>query len=170
MSKPVTDVAKNATATDNIVMLPDGRRGKIVPVSMSLIDAVSNRMTPPDPPVVFIEDKGREEPNPADPQYIRAMDQFERDRGIAVMDAMVMFGLELLDGIPPDEEWLPKLKFMAKRGTLNLDDYDLNDEVEREFAYKRLIVTPPWLIEKISNASGMTQEEVDRAEDSFPGN
>lgn len=167
---PVVNTAKKVSETgEEFVTLADGRRGRIVPVSSSLISSVVSSIPEPDIPEVFIEAKGRSEPNPNDPGYLRALGDYERDRGIATMDAMVMFGLELIDGLPEDEGWLKKLTYMDRRGILDVDleDFDLEDELDREFLYKKYILGNAALVSKITRISGLTEEDIVTAEDSF---
>lgn len=165
----VARAKRDVANTDNTFELPDGRRGKVIPVSASIIEEAARAVKAPRPPKVFIEDKGREEENPNDPEYLLAIDEYERARGVAIMDVMVMLGLELIDGLPEDDAWLTKLRFLSKRGQINLDDYDLDDPIEREFVYKRFVISPSWVLTKITEASGISPEEVDSAEATFPG-
>lgn len=146
-----------------------GVRLQLVPVSASLIDDVTSRVPDPEIPVWYNEKKERDEPNESDPNYLREMEEAGRLRGIAAMDAMIMFGVELPDGLPQEDKWLRKLKFMEKRGLLDLNDYDLDDTEEREFLFKRLVAVSGNLITKISELSGISGEEVERAKESFPG-
>jgi hypothetical protein len=83
------------------------------------------------------------------------------------MDAMVMFGVELVDGLPESEKWLDTLKYMEKRGMLSLEGYDLTDPLDLEFLYKRLVAVDTNIITKISELSGISAAEVERAEASF---
>lgn len=168
----VTKVAKEVKASNsgNIVTLSDGRKAKLVPVSASLIDAVTRRVKPPEVPKVWIADKEREEENPNDPSYVKAVEEYDRLRGTATMDAMVLFGVELLDGVPEGDDWLKKLKYLERRGGLDLSEYDLDDPMDREYVYKRFIAVPLTLINRITEISGISAQEVEVAEDSFQGN
>jgi hypothetical protein len=80
-----------------------------------------------------------------------------------------MFGVELVDGLPPEDEWLEKLQMMEKRGLLSLGGYDLNSAMEREFLFKRFIAVGSPDLEKISRAAGVTEAAVARAAAQFPG-
>lgn len=164
---PAVEVAKEISNKDGILVLDDGVRIRIRPVSAALISDVSARVKDPEPPIVFIKDKDRSEPNTSDPGYVRGLEIASQKRGMAVIDAMVMFGVELLDGIPSDESWLRRLKFMENKGMIDLGGYDLNDPFEREFLYKRYVVVNNNIITQISKASGLSSEDVERAKDSF---
>lgn len=171
---PAVVIAREKTrpdgAQEHLVTLQTGDRARLVPVPAALIDEVSTRVKDPAVPLVYIAEKEREEENPSDPAYLRALAEAARLRGLAVLDALVMFGVELLDGVPENEGWIKRLKFMERRGQLDLSSYDLQEELDREFLYKRFIAVPVGLIEEISRLSGIAAEDVERAERSFPGN
>lgn len=169
---PVVKVAKKVEkrklGEDNIIELPIGGRAKLVPVSATLIGEVASLIRDPDPPMWFDENKQREVPNPSDPAYQRALEDAQKERGMASLDALIMFGVELLDGMPEDDKWLMKLKFLEKKGQLDLSDYDFDDELDLEFLYKRYIAVPVSVATTVSEISGVSPEEVEAAEASFP--
>jgi hypothetical protein len=171
---PVVQTAKQRIASNgyepNIITLKTGDVVEILPVSASLIDEVTSRVKDPEIPMWHNDDKGRDEPNPSDPVYVRELADIERQRGIAALDAMIMFGVKLVDGVPEDERWLDNLKFMEMQGLLDLESYNLDDELTREFLYKRFIAVDTPLITLISEVSGMTGEEIEQAQKSFPSN
>lgn len=165
---PAVAVAhENLSEEDGFVTLSNGARAMIRPVSISLITEVSNRVKDPEVPTFYNEEKGRDEPNPNHPSYIRALQEAENRRGIASLDAMVMFGIELVDGLPKDEKWIKKLRTMERIGALDLSVYDLEDDIDKEFLYKRFIAVGTEDLAKISRASGISQEAVESAEKSF---
>jgi hypothetical protein len=170
--QPAIEVAHEVrqNGAEHLITLADGRRARLVPVSAALMDEVASRIPDPKVPTFYNEDKGREEENPFDPAYQRALDQAGRDRGMVTLDAMVMFGVELLEGLPEDDGWIKKLLWMEKHGHLDLSGYDLDDPIDREFAYKRYIACPPSLAQEIGRISGLSAGEVQKAEQSFPGN
>jgi len=109
-------VAKEATLdATREVNLSTGVRAKLRPVATTLIDEVASRIKDPEVPMWHNPDKDRDEPNPNDPKYIAAKEEADRQRGIAVIDAVVMFGVELLDGVP-DDGWLGKLQYLETAG------------------------------------------------------
>jgi hypothetical protein len=166
---PTLRVAKS-TNEKGIVTLSSGYKGRIHPVSAKLIDEVASTIPSPEVPKQFIEAKGREEYNPLDPEYQRAVADADRQRGLAVTEALVMFGVELVDAVPPVDTWLPKLQYMAKRGRLDLTAFDLLDPMDLEFLFKNYIaVATPDLV-YVSMASGLTSREVSQAVAGFPGN
>lgn len=168
---PAVQAAKEAAKSkkdSNYVELADGRRARLVPVSASLMNEVTSRIKDPVVPMWMNDDKGREEPNPSDPAYLAECKEIENQRTMAVFDAMCMFGVELVDGLPDDDLWARKLMYMSKRGLLDLEDYDLDDELDREFLYKRFIAISTDQIAKIGAISGVSDADVEAAEESFP--
>jgi len=134
---------------------------KAIPVA--IISDVTNRIPEPTIPVWHNPEYDRDEQNPNDPAYIRAKEEVDRKRGEAMIDATVMFGIELPEGVPPTEKWLPKLKFMEKRGQIDLASYDLGDQLELEFVFKRYVIANIALINYIQNMSSVTPDDIGRA-------
>lgn len=170
-SNPVTDVAKNMRDAENeYITLADGKRGKIIAVSATLVSEVTRAVKDPPIPMIHDEEKGRDIPNEHDPVYLQGCEEARNQRGLAAMDAMLMFGLELVDGMPADETWIRKLKSLEKRGQLDLSTYDMADEIDLEFLYKRYIATDKNVMDEILKRTGLTEQAVQEAEESFPGN
>lgn len=163
-----TETAKRSDQPE-VVTLSTGIRARIVPVAASLVEDVMNAVPEPEVPTFMNEQKGREEPNPHDPSYQRAMRQYERERNDAAMSALVLFGLELEDGVPDDDTWLKKLQFIERRTQLDLSGFDLNDELDQEFVYKRYIACGTMDLITIGRKAGLSQEDVQEAVNTFPG-
>lgn len=158
----VVEVARdNSVDKEEIVTLSSGVRVKIGSVTASLIDRVTSKIKDPDPPMFMNEDKGREEPNYSDPKYRRQLAEAERERGIAAMDAIVMFGFELVDGLPEDTRWKRKLQL------LDISIPDDADDIELEFLYKKYVAVAPDEVGLVTERSGLTEEEIRAAEASF---
>lgn len=166
------EVAKEVAAQEGssqIVTTPSGVRVRLMPVSTALIEEVSGRITDPEVPMWHNSVKDRDEPNPDDPNYLKLVEKTNRARGVAVMDALVMFGLELVDGVPEDTSWLKKLRFLEKRGQVDLSMYDTEDPFDLEFLYKRFIAADNDIITRISQISTLTPEAIEKAEENFRG-
>ena len=72
-----------------------------------------NKQRPPIP-VYFNERKGREEPNPDDPEYLEALEEWELTIAMALNNALIIAGTEIQSkpkGIPgpDDEDWLERM-------------------------------------------------------------
>jgi hypothetical protein len=141
----------------------EGYTIKVKAIPIAIISDVTNRIPEPEIPVWHNPEYDRDEQNPNDPAFLKAKDEVDRKRGEAMIDATVMFGIDLPDGIPPTDEWLTKLKFMEKRGQIDLSGYDLSDPLEKEFVFKRYIIANIALINYIQNMSAVTPEDVVKA-------
>lgn len=159
----VKAVAGKQLDESKIRTLSTGIRAKIVPVSASLIDEVTANVKDPKVPTWHNEEKGRDEPNPNDPGYQEALQEAQRERGVAAMDAMIMFGVELVDPMPEDDKWVRKLKFVG----VDISDIDLDDEIAREFFYKKHIVVGATDLKALTEASGISEEDIAEAERTF---
>lgn len=148
-----------------------GVKIRIESVPPSLLDDVTSKIKDPLPPMVMIESKGREEPNPSDPKYLQELAEAEDARNRAIMDTLVLFGVELVDGMPEDDKWLKKVRYLEKLDRIDLSAFDLeDDELDREFLYKRYFLVDAEVMRMITDKSGINPEEVAKIEDSFPDN
>jgi hypothetical protein len=152
--------------TERVVTLSTGYRAVLKPVSVALIDTVAGMTPRPKVPMWANPDKptqehleGRPEPNPADPQYLADLEAATRKRNQAINDALILFGVKLLDPLPPDAEWVPMLEM------LGIDVPD--DPLARELCFKRYVaVAAPDLV-PLASLSGMGGEELKEAVESF---
>jgi len=167
---PAVAVAKRDQA-DGVreVVLSTGHRARLTPVATSLLETVRSQVKDPDVPMWLNESKEREEPNPVDPTYLQQRAEAGSRRSAAIMDALMLFGVELLDGLPEDDDWLDKLRLMQRLGTLDLSDLDLDDQLDRRFAYLKFVAIAAadyWLL---SELSGVTPQGVAEQAAMFPG-
>lgn len=147
----------------SIITLSTGYKARLMPVSAKLLDDIAHSVTEPPVPKQFIEAKGREEYNPLDPTYQLEVKEANRLRGLRTTEALVMFGIQLVDPVPPVAEWLPKLQYLEKRGNLDLSGFDFNDPMDMEFVFKNYIAVSTQDLVFASMASGLTDEEVAEA-------
>lgn len=146
------------------------------PISTVLITEAQATVEDPPVPRWFNEEKGRDEENPNHPDYIRAVEKAAITRFFRVIDALVMFGMILTDdegnetGVPKDATWLRQIQFLAKRGSVDLSGFDLDDEFDQEFLYKRYLAIGNAEIAILTRMSGISEEDIIQAEESFPGN
>lgn len=157
----VISVAKEREVKiDEPITLRSGVRVYVRSVAASLIDQVTSKIKDPEPPTWRNEEKGRDEINYADPSYTRGMAEAERQRGVAAMDAIIMFGFDLVDDIPEDDLWLKKLAILGV-------EVDSKDPLQREFAYKKFVAISPDDIGLVTSRSGISAEQIEAAEKSF---
>lgn len=164
MSNEVIDTARDmAEDEQDEYWEVDGYRFRPKAIPIAIISDVTNRIPEPEVPTWHNTEMDRDEENPNDPAYLRAKETVERKRGEAMIDATVMFGIELPDGVPPTEKWLPKLQFMEKHGQIDLSGYNLDDPLEREYVFKKYIIANIGIINAIQSMSSVTPEDIGRA-------
>ncbi len=147
---------------------------RLMKPSRFLLQEKARQMTPkvPKPPVVFIEDKGREEENPADPAYIEAARAWSNDWARATENATILMGTAIEsvpEGFqrPEDTEWATELA----------DAYGL--EVPQSKPLRYCMWLKLWAVrtdddaralkEKTDHMLGIPQRKVAEAMDSFRG-
>jgi hypothetical protein len=169
----ITDISANPAVeaaeaqaqvdTDDIVTLSTGVRVRLASVSASLIDEVRSRVKDPPVPIMHDDEKGRDMPNPHDPTFLREMQDAEDRRNKATTDAMILFGVKLVDPLPENDDWITELQFLHI-------EVDKSSPLALEFAYKKFIaVGAPDYPLLLTASSPVTEEEVKRARESFPG-
>lgn len=136
---------------------------RVKPIPAAIITDVTNRIPDPEIPVWYNKEMERNEANPGDPEYVRMKSEVERKRGEAMIDATILFGIELVDGIPPVEEWMPRLQFMIRRGQLDLSQYNLDDPLELEYVFKRYVIGNIALITHIQQLSSVMPDDIGKA-------
>lgn len=168
--KAVVDAAKQIASgqgEEQEVTLSTGVCVCLHPVSSSLVEEMKAAIPMPPVPVVYIEAKDREEENPNDPRYIDAVEEVNRKRGDAILDALLIFGVELVEGLPEDKTWLKKLRLLERRKTLDLSGFDLDDAFDLEFLYKKYVAVAGTDLRIISGLHGFSPMEVARARATF---
>jgi hypothetical protein len=161
MANPVVEAAKEQAVekeSDDIVVLSTGVRARLRWVSPRMIMGVVSKIKYPRPPVFSKGD--REIENPDHPDYKRDCAEVDQARGMAAFDAMAMFGIELADPIPEDRAWIAKLRLLGI-------EFDEDDPIAIEFNYKRHIALGAEDYALIGSRSGISQEAIRQAEETF---
>jgi hypothetical protein len=153
-----------------IITLSTGVVVRLKPVSSSLVEQMKSAIPMPDVPVVFIKEKQREEENPNDPRYLKQVEEVNQRRSDAILDALCIFGIELVDGLPEDDAWLKNLKRLERRGVLDLSGFDLEDEFDLDLLYKRNIAIAGDDLSILGALAGPRPLEVARSRKMFLGN
>lgn len=136
-----------------------------------VLRAVSKQIatSEPKPPMLFVEEKGRNEPNEADPDFVARHAQWQEEVVIRQLDAVMAVGSKinkLPDGVPSIEsqEWSDKLIAIgietAQGGTL------------RYLEWIRYVAAPNMediglLIGRLMSLMGTAETEVATAIDAF---
>lgn len=152
------------------VVLSSGIVLRIKPVPPLALRRAVTSVPPPAVPIVYIESKGREEPNPNDPDYLKAVQEYEQNQILRMTDVLFFLGTaieSIPDGLegPEGDEWIAELEV-------------LNLPVDKDNKYKRYL---SWLtdyalmterdiaktVTKCLGVSGVTEVEVQRAVAAF---
>lgn len=164
--------AKQEERGDSVITLSTGvklRCNKISEMMVADIYSEFNKHRPSVP--VYMSPKGREEPNPADPDYMDALKAWEIDAALALNNVLIIEGTEIVevpDGIPKldDPRWLSKMSAIGR-------------PVDNEFlVYLQWIkyVAAPDVLEdariiltEVARLSGIREGDVEIAVQNFPG-
>lgn len=160
-------LAKEQKEENQIVMLSTGVRAILHSVSASLMQEVTSRIKEPKVPIIFNDEKGRKEEDPFDETYLQELAEVQHKRARASLDAMALFGIELVDGLPEDNKWIKKLQQLERLGYLDLSEFNLEDELDQEFVFKRYIALGSADLVRIGRMTGIRQEDIETAEDTF---
>lgn len=169
MSNPVVDKLRQSQE-DKIKVLSTGVRVIVDGISTFEIQEINMAMETVRPPIVRDPETGRDIENYDDPHYKEAVTEQNLKRGLLVLDAMLI-GVTLVDGLPQDDGWINVLRFKEKRGLISLADLDLNNPIEKEYAFKKYVAfidSKDWEIlqgkvEEVSTATA-------KADAMFPSN
>lgn len=142
-----------------------GVKGRLTPVSSSAIMEAQSGLDDPPVPMVKIEGKEGDFENPNDPAYLAAKKDVFEKRLQAGIDTMIILGVEV--ETPPEETWLPKLKFLEKRGRISLKGFDLTDQMDKEFLYKKYIAMSSDDWQLLNEISGIAPADLEAAKKLF---
>lgn len=156
----VKKIRESAAKEDDVKTLSTGIRVRIHGISSFEIQEMALALDDPEPPRVHDPESDRVIENRDDPEYVRELDRLNFKRGMLVLDA-TLIGVELVDGLPDDKQWLPMLQFKAKKGMIGLSDYDLDNPLEKEYVFKKYYAfksASDWqlLQDKIAEIQGAT--------------
>jgi len=155
------------------ITMSTGVKLKLKPPSSWAIDAVRRQVLAdePKPPKVFVEAKGREEENEADPDYQRAMQSYGLRSMERLYEAAILTGTEIIslpEGFvgPDDNAWHERLE------ALHIE-VDKNASA-RYIQWVKYIAAPTredWqdkLLPSILASAGTREADVAEAIDAFP--
>jgi hypothetical protein len=155
------------------VITRDGVKLKIRAVPSLVVLAIQKQCNEPAVPIFRNEEKQRDEENPNDPNYIRAVKDYNEKVGELTTQAYLANGIEVVEPLPDgiysldDDKWAEGLKLVG---------LDIPDEgIARKVAYLRWYLIPDEdvadIIGKIAVAGGVVSEEqIAKAAESFRDN
>lgn len=157
----VVQAAKQKTAdTERIITLDDGMRIKLHRVSARLVSMATRNLEEPIPPQYLNEQTGVMMQNTSHPEYVKELQEYNKQIEEISLDAMIMFGIELLDPIP-DMKWVKNLKRLGV-------EFDADDPDELEYYYKTQVAADPRVLTEISKyTGGLTDAQVNDAIQNF---
>jgi hypothetical protein len=161
----VKDNARKPTESKkdkNVKILGSGTKVRLHPVSAALIQELQEKVPEPEVPTFTHPETGKISENLGHPEYKAKVAAADAERISVALDAMIMFGVELLDGLPEDDNWVKKLNLLDI-------EVDANDDIEKEFAYKKYILIDSDTLMEISRISGVTEDQIQTAMENFPG-
>lgn len=166
-SKLVADVADEKQQNE-IVTLPNGVRVRFHFVAPDLLRKVQDGIEdPPVPKFPNPDDPEREIENPTHPEYLKAKRLANQKRIDAVLQAAMLFGIELIDGLPEDDEWIDNLVFL---NLISKEDVIGASNKLKEIWYKRFVAIDAKGFDILQEKMGLNQEDVARARKSFQSN
>lgn len=115
----IDEVEAQATKKEgNLITLSSGVVLKVRPVPPMILAKIDQKFPDPPMPMVRDEDRGRDIPNPQDPNYLNAVERNSNDKGSAIID--VLAGLGTLPVSVPEgmytydqDDWIEPLEFVG---------------------------------------------------------
>lgn len=141
-------------------------------VKLSIIRDAWKQLHRPQVPTTFIEELGRWEENPNDPNFLEELQEYNITKSNITINVLLMMGTQphfIPDGVPAvDSDWTaefaeaglnipetPKAKYVAWLRYIVLEDHEEENELQQN----------------VMRMSGIVQEkDAQEAESSFPGN
>lgn len=162
--------AAKAQLDPSLVELSTGVVLRVRPVPQSLFADLMARFPMPEPPVVFIPDKGREEENPDDPTYLKRVNETNAAIAKAMSDAVILLGTEV-DRVPKgfstqeSAGWADELRLLG---------YDLASKRARYLAWVKFVAGPTLddyqaIWKAVGRLTGVTEQDTQAAVRRFRG-
>ncbi len=119
-----TEKEKKSANGRTTVKLSTGVIFNIRPVPRHFIYEVTRRFVRPEPPVVYVESKGREEENAGDPDYAAALETYISDIANAATDTALILGTNIkkIPAKVPDQDSEDFLQIMEVLGITGLEN------------------------------------------------
>lgn len=155
-------------AQDDIVTLASGHRVRFVPVPHNTLREVQAKIVdPPIPTIPHPEDKTRQIENPMSITYRETLERNKEERLKVVLNALFLFGLELLDPLPADRTWLDKLVLLE---LINAEEIEGASVLQQELWYKKYVIADASVFDKLYGTLGVSEEAIAQARAAFKSN
>lgn len=153
----------NGSGENGVYTLSNGDQVRFKPVPDMYINRALQRIKDPPVPRFLDEDRGIELENPSDPAYLRAVAEANQRRGEVTIDALLLWGCELVKSRLKESTWVKELQLMG-------EEFDPDDPIERRFVYLKFIAfasskDTAVLMEQLN----VTREDLEQFADSFRG-
>jgi len=123
---------------DETIVLSTGVVLKANRVSSVLFAELARKFVAPVPPIWHNADIGRDEENPNDPAYLREKEKYNTDLGLAVLNAVILFGTSIVS-IPQNIERPESNGWKTK---LDISGIDVGEtEEHRYIAWVKYVAT-----------------------------
>lgn len=118
----------NGKTDPDLVVLTSGVELRVRRVASSVFADMLAELEPPSPPLVWIAEKGRQEENPDDPDFLEAKMAHQSRIAKVMSDAVIILGTELVSvpkGFPgpKDENWNARMRALGRRFESEADQY-----------------------------------------------
>lgn len=148
------------------------------PVPPLLLEAVLGEYKLPDPPKVYMEEKGRDEENPSDPNYLKEIARLAEQQSLAIQDLCLAVGTTIKtipeDYFGPnDDGWIAQIEFAQKYSGAEFR-IEREDKVKRYLCWLRFYALETsadvaLAIGLPQQLAGIREGEIEEIVDSFRG-
>lgn len=161
----------NANPSPRIVTLSNGAELRMKPVPPLVFRQIAERIPEVPVPEVFLEDRGRVEPNPNDPDYLKAVEKRLYGVFAEFQNAMFVLGVEVVSPgtcLPMEEDdWLDQLELVGIHP-------NVSNRFQRQLSWLTNValvseVDIAYVVQAITRLSGVTEIGVLRAAHAFRG-
>lgn len=153
---------------DNVITLSSGVKIKIKAINKFFIYQATERFKPPKPPIVHDKKKGRDEPNPNDPDYLEEMQMYLAEVSQVANDVALLRGVEIseipkgIDG-PESKSWKEEMEILG---------LPTDKKKYRWLSWLKAVAIPNdeemnIVLEAIGRLTGVTEANVAQAFESF---
>lgn len=173
VTREAAQAASSVTSGTNEYTLSSGVIVRLKPVPPLAMREAAIQAVPPRPPMVHIEDRDQDIENPNDPDYLKALEEYQTKQLYLVSDVMMMLGVDIIH-VPEDvfpvesEEWSEMLAAVG----IAIPEQAVSNKYARRLTWMRLYAARSetdiaTILARIIALSGVTELEVQRAAAAF---